>query len=237
MPIVVEIADAHVSAADIESVFAYFIDVEKRFSFFKDDSEVSRMNRGEIRELSPDMQEILFFAEKTKQESHGYFDISRPDGRTNPSGIVKGWAIRNASRLLLAKNIQNFCLNVGGDIQSHGKNENGSEWSIGIRNPLKRNEIVKVIYPRGAGVATSGSSERGSHIYDPHAPKKELNDVVSITVIGLDVLEADRFATAAFAMGNDGIIFIESLPACEGYQIDRNGVATMSTGFPQYLAR
>ena len=46
------------------------------------------------------------------------------------------------------------------------------------------------------------------------------------------MLEADRFATAAFAMGKDGILFIENLPGFEGYAIDAKGIATMASGFP-----
>jgi thiamine biosynthesis lipoprotein len=59
---------------------------------------------------------------------------------------------------------------------------------------------------------------------------------VSITVIGPDVLEADRFATAAFAMGKGGIAFIENLPGFEGYAIDAQGIATMTSGFGAYTA-
>ena len=83
-------------------------------------------------------------------------------------------------------------------------------WCIGIRNPFQAKQIVKVLYPRGAGVATSGNYLRGSHIYNPHAPQAPLDQVVSLTVIGPDILDADRFATAAFAMEREGIVFIES---------------------------
>ena len=96
--------------------------------------------------------------------------------------------------------IKNFYVNAGGDIQTLGKNSEGKCWSVGIRNPFNpENEIVKVIYPRGKGVATSGSYLRGNHIYNPLNLSDELKDIVSITVIGPNVLEADRFATAAFA--------------------------------------
>ena len=84
-------------------------------------------------------------------------------------------------------------------------------------------------------MATSGFYQRGRHIYNPHAADDLLDEVVSLTVVGPNVFEADRFATAAFAMGSDGINFIESRPGLEGYMIDKAGMATMSSGFGQYL--
>ncbi|MER9313470.1 FAD:protein FMN transferase [Mesorhizobium australicum] len=88
-----------------------------------------------------------------------------------------------------------------------------------------------MVYPSGRGVATSGTYVRGQHIYNPHGIGGWIQDIVSLTVIGADVLEADRFATAAFAMGRDGILFIEQAPGLEGYLVDANGRATPTTGF------
>jgi len=57
-----------------------------------------------------------------------------------------------------------------------------------------------------------------------------------MTVVARDVYEADRFATAAFAMGLEGIGFIESIPGLEGYAIDCKGIATMSSGMSRMAA-
>jgi len=236
MPVIVEIVDSSADADAFEKVFDYFVSVDKRFSTYKKESEISQINRGEIskREWSKDMKEIFALAEETKKETAGYFDIQKPDGSIDPSGIVKGWAIRNAARILDKEGFKNFYVDVGGDIETRGKNAEGREWSIGIRNPFKREENVKIIYPHGAGVATSGTYIRGNHIYNPHEPKKSIDNVVSLTVIGSDIYEADRFATAAFAMGKEGIHFIEKLSGFEGYLIDTDGVATMTSGFAHY---
>ncbi|MCX6787674.1 MAG: FAD:protein FMN transferase [Candidatus Kaiserbacteria bacterium] len=238
MPIEIEIVAP--DAADIfEKAFDYLVAVDRRFSTYKDDSEISRMNRGEVAlpEVSEEMRDVFALAAKTKRETHGYFDIRRPDGLIDPSGIVKGWAIRNAAALIREAGFENYFVNAGGDIAMNGTNAAGEDWSVGIRNPFNVNEIVKVVRPRGRGVATSGSYIRGDHIYDPHAPEQKLNEIVSITVIGPDVLEADRFATAAFAMGERGIAFIEQLPGFEGYAIDKDGTATMTSGFAAYIKR
>ena len=238
MPIEIEIHVADRPAADVatlEAAFSYLISVDNRFSTYKKDSEISRINRGEISvdEISAEMREVFAIAEKTREESNGYFDIHRPDGRIDPSGIVKGWAIKNAAEIIRTGH-QNFFVNAGGDIAMSGKNSEGGEWSVGIRNPFNINEIVKVVYPRGKGIATSGSYIRGNHIYNPHNSSAELKEIVSISVIGPDVLEADRFATAAFAMGKEGIMFIENLAGLEGYAIDADGIATMTSGFAAY---
>ncbi len=101
------------------------------------------------------------------------------------------------------------------------------------RNPFKPNEIVKTVHVGSEGVATSGTYVRGEHIYDPK-DGKAVSDIVSLTIIGPNIYEADRFATAAFAMGSRGIHFIEKLPDLEAYMINKKGIATMTTGFEKY---
>jgi FAD:protein FMN transferase len=241
MPVTVMVADAAATQDDIETVFQYFEEVDARFSPFRPDSEISRLNRRQVaaRDYSSRLQEILALAEKTKRETNGYFDIVRPDGFLDPCGIVKGWAICNAARMLTHKGIENFYVEAGGDIQASGKNLRGRDWRVGIRSPFNADKMVKVLVPRGRGVATSGTYFRGQHIYDPHRRATGSNaatDIISLTVIGPDVLEADRYATAAFAMGRDGIAFIESLAGFEAYEIDVSGMARMTSGLGNHLA-
>jgi thiamine biosynthesis lipoprotein len=237
MTITVEIADDYAEESDFDQVFSYFGNVEKRFSIFKNDSEITLINDGKINQsqYSEDMKTVFALAEKTKKESNGYFDIITPDGKYNPSGLVKGWAIHNASKMLLEKGFKNFYVEAGGDIQAHGINGQGTKWSIGIQNPFDPSQIVKIIYLKDMGIATSGTYRRGQHIYDPHNTGTPLAEIVSISVIGPNVYEADRFATAAFAMGEQGINFIENLKGFEGYMINKDGIAIQTGGFVRYL--
>ena len=231
MPITVDIGGA--PGALVPGVFDYFEQIDRRFSTYRTDSEISAINRGDVpvKDWSGEMMEVLALAERTRNETGGYFDIRKADGSLDPSGIVKGWAIRNAADIVRKAGAGDFFIEAGGDIQSLGRNASGGDWSVGIRNPFKTDEIIKVVYPRGRGVATSGTYARGQHIYNPHEPSDAISDIVSLTVVGSDVLEADRFATAAFAMGPDGILFIEQTPGLEGYLVDINGRATPTSGF------
>ena len=237
MTINVEIVDSGAKDTDLDIVFSYFESVEKRFSVFREDSEITLFNNKEISldQLSDEIKTVFALAEETKSLTNGYFDILTSEGKYNPSGIVKGWAIYNASRLLFEKGFKDFYVEAGGDIQAYGLNALGKKWSVGIQNPFDISQIVKVIYLKDKGVATSGTYRRGQHIYDPHSSDSPLTDIVSISVIGPNVYEADRFATAAFAMGDKGIDFIEDLVGFEAYMIDRNGIATQTSGFVEYL--
>lgn len=236
MTITVEIADTSASKDILDEVFAFFEYVDATFSTYKDTSEITRINKKELRpaDYGEDMKTVLALSEQTKKETNGYFDIIAPDGTYDPSGLVKGWAIYRAAQLLEQRGMKHFYVNAGGDIQTRGKNNAGEKWSVGIKNPFNTKEIVKTVFLQNEGVATSGTYLRGQHIWNPKKRSEALTEIVSITVIGPNVYEADRFATAAFAMGKDGIGFIEKLSGFEGYQIDKNGMATMTSGFEEY---
>jgi thiamine biosynthesis lipoprotein len=236
MPVTVIVAENQVSSADIEAVFDYFRQIDTIFSPFKAQSELERFNRGQIKQanLSSEMKEILKLAEQTKIETNGYFDIRTSRGQLDPSGLVKGWAIGHGTQLLQQKGYRNIYVEIAGDIQLCGRNERGELWRIGIRNPFKTSEIIQTINLTGQGIATSGSYLQGEHIYNPFGGQKP-DGVVSLTVIGPNVYEADRFATAAFAMGIKGLELIESLPGFEGYMITDKAQAMPTSGFQRYV--
>jgi len=235
MPVTLEVIDPNVTADVFDTVYAYFTTVDEKFSTYKDTSEISAINRGELTpdRMSNDMRTIFALAEQTREATNGYFDILH-NGLYDPSGIVKGWAIYHAAELLHRKDFKNFYVDAGGDVEAVVKNDRGAEWRVGIRNPFNTDEIVKVVGISNCGIATSGTYIRGQHIYNPYKAGP-LTDIMSITVIGPNVYEADRYATAAFAMGRDGIAFIENLTGFEGYMIDQNKQATFTSGFARYV--
>jgi len=237
MPVTVEVIEETEEARKaVAEVFDYFRYVDQKFSTYKDDSEISQINRGKIREknYSQDMKKVLKLSEEMKEKTNSYFDIKTLDGSLDPSGLVKGWAILNASKILDKAGIENYYVSAGDDIQLKGYNRDGQPWSVGIRHPDQPDKIVKVLFLTKGGVATSGTYIRGQHIYDP-IQKKVADGIVSLTIIGPDIYQADVYATAAFSMGDDGIKFIDKLPGFEGYSINKQGIATFTSGFGRYL--
>src|SRR5665213_2630899 len=115
MPIAIEIVGA-TDGLLIERAFEYLAAVDRRFSTYKPDSEISAINEGRRAKdaCSVEMAEVFALAETTRWETRGFFDIRRPDGSIDPSGIVKGWAIRNTARLLAGAGTENFFVNAGG---------------------------------------------------------------------------------------------------------------------------
>ncbi len=235
MPVTIDLPDRPTGMSGVREimgrVFDFFRSVDEKFSPFKEKSEVTRINTGEItrKNYSPEMQAILSLAEKTKEQTGGFFNVFFR-GKFDPSGIVKGWAISQAAEIITEAGYKSFVVEAGGDLQATGKN-----WRVGIRNPFNKAQIVKVLKINGQGVATSGNYERGKHIYIPQTGRMA-DEIASLTVIADDVCEADRFATAAFAMGQKGIAFIENSSELEGYMIDRDGRATFTSGFNHYVA-
>lgn len=238
-PVIVEIKNEEARPEFFDEVFDYFRYVDDKFSIYKSTSEISAINGGKLKkeEMSDDMRLVFRLSEETKKLTNGYFDIVTPAGKYDTSGLVKGWAIFNASHILKNHGIKNFFVEAGGDIQTSGLNGSGESWCIGIQNPFsEKKEVIKKVYLHdNEGIATSGNYVRGNHIYNPKNKNDLLPDIVSVTVVGENVFEADRFATAAFAMGKSGIFFIEELKGFEGYSIDKNGQATMTRGFGNYI--
>ncbi|PJE76098.1 FAD:protein FMN transferase [Candidatus Uhrbacteria bacterium CG10_big_fil_rev_8_21_14_0_10_48_11] len=210
MPVTVAVVDDNVDSSVFDKLFSYCKSVDEQFSTYKATSEVSLVNHGERaeKEYSSELREVLSLAKATQRATNGYFNTGTTGGTIDPSGIVKGWAIQREAQQLDQLGYKHFYIDAGGDIQSRSENEHKEAWSIGIRNPFHHDEIINVVYPHGAGVATSGTSVRGQHIYNPYHPTEPITGIVSLTVIASDVLEADRFAAAAFATGARGIEFI-----------------------------
>ncbi len=239
-----DVRDAGVSPGALEKAFEYLRGVDLRFSTYKPESEVSRLIRGEVNEsdCSPELSEVLLLCEEVRRTTEGYFDIRahRPDGRPDPTGLVKGWSLEKAGRILEAAGASNYCINGGGDVATRGEAAPGQAWRVGIRHPLIADRLATVLAIRGGAVATSGSYERGDHVRDPFTGRAPTS-VLSVTVAGPDLTLADAYATAAFAMGPTGLAWIAGVEGYEGCAItaDRdgtNGRLAWTPGFDRYFA-
>ena len=197
-----------------ESVGVFLRDIEDRFSTFLPTSEISRINAGELHMLdaSPDVVEVLDACTWLEHLSDGVFNVRRPNGSIDPAGFVKGWAAERAASLLAGAGLQNFYLRIGGDIQTHGVQATGEKWRVGIVDPHNATRIRSYVdIPENWAVATSGTAERGQHIWGKDAQPAS-TQFSSMTVIGPHLMWADAFATIGFALGNGGIEWVEKFP-------------------------
>lgn len=123
--------------------------------------------------------------------------------------VAKGLAVDAAAREL--QRFRNFCIDAGGDLYFGGCNLAGKPWSVGIRHPRHREELVDRFHVSDRAVCTSGDYERGAHILDPRDEAAVLR-VASATVIGPNAMLADALATAAFVLGPEqGIALLDRM--------------------------
>lgn len=218
----IEIRDPAIKRPALDPVFDWFREVDERFSPYKPDSEVSRLIRGEIEEadVSALLADVLGLCEGLRTLTGGYFDIRghRPDGRPDPTGLVKGWSVERAASMLDLAGARDFTINAGGDVVARGEAEPGKAWRVGIRHPREADRVAAVLAVRDLAVATSGAYERGEHIVDPHTGVAP-GGLLSITVVGPSLTYADAFATAAFSMGRDGIAWVVGQAGYGAYAI------------------
>jgi thiamine biosynthesis lipoprotein len=234
-----DLRDPGVEDEVLESAFAWLREVDARFSPFQPESEISRLGRGELilAECHADVAEVLSLCEDLRQETDGVFNAwnCRPDGRLDPSGVVKGWAVEHAAGLLEEGGARNFCINAGGDIVARGKPEPGRDWRIGIRHPRDASAVAAVLQVTDLAVATSGSYERGDHIVDARTGMPN-GDLLSLTVAGPSLTLADAYATVGFAMGNAGVAWVAGRPGYSPYAITREGRVRYTDPFGVLLA-
>jgi FAD:protein FMN transferase len=212
-----------------ESVFDLFREVDQRFSPYKADSELTRLQHGEVQAsaLSADMRAVMEACRLFEKQTDGYFSAYFA-GTFDPTGYVKGWAIARAGELLEERGIHAYLINVAGDVLAHSNTEH--VWRIGLQHPAIRQEITGTIRAKNTAVATSGTYERGQHILDPHTGKPA-TELLSVTVVGPDIAVADVFATAVFAMGTPGLEFVEKQPGYEALLIDHELHALTTSNF------
>ena len=218
----------------IAEVCDWLHEVDARFSTYKPESEVSRLQRGEITlaDCSADLRHVLDVCADLWRETDGYFD-AYAGGSLDPSGYVKGWSVEVASARLAAAGSTRHYINAGGDIRMRGGNPDGEPWRVGIRHPWEADKVSWVLAVTEGAVATSGTYERGHHVINPRTGKPA-HGLRSVTVVGPDLSVADAYATAALAMGEAGISWLAKR-AADGYQtavVTDDGRAFSSANLP-----
>jgi len=205
--------------AGLAEVTEYVKVIDQEFSTYKPDSQVSKIRRGELKieDASDQMQEVWRLCEVARDLTDGSFDPWVVKGGYDPSGYVKGWAADKCVAILKAHGAENIQVNAAGDLSLAGGFENGKPWSIGVRSPENRFEVVKVFEIFDGAIATSGTYEIGAHIKDPHTGLIAIG-ARSATVLGPDGGLADALATALVVAGQDGAA-IFSKPELADYRV------------------
>ena len=208
-------------AGGAERVFAWLREVDARFSPFRADSEVCRIDRGELAlsDAHPDVRSVLARCERLRAATGGYFD-ARAGGSLDPSGLVKGWAVDRAAALLEGP----FCIDAGGDVLVRG-----GPWRVGVRHPRRGRELCAALALTDAAVATSGAYERDDHVLDP-VGGGPARGALSVTVVGRSLGAADAYATAAFAMGARGPAWTARLRGFEAMTVLEDGDVLSTPG-------
>lgn len=169
--------------------------IERSLSRYDQDSEVSRLNRGEVFAPSPDLVRCLALAEKAKKATSGAFNVYY-GGKLNLDGIGKGYAAEEAKQLLFKRGVKSAMIDLRSSISVLG-----GPWRIGIIHPRHKDEILGVITLNDfESLSTSGDYEQGRHIINPKTGKPA-DLCQSVTVICRDAGMADALSTGIFVLG------------------------------------
>jgi thiamine biosynthesis lipoprotein len=227
-------SEAHSAAAEraVAAVFAELVEVDRVFSPYRPDSDVSRLAARALTlaGCAPVVGEVAARSEQARALTGGLFDATRPDGTWDPSGLVKGWATERAFAHLSGVAGLDWCLNAGGDVVVDCPS--ARPFTVGIQDPRDAAGVAATVQCVSGGVATSGTAARGAHLYDPRTGTATRSAWLSVTVAGPSLETADVLATAAYVAGDAWRDVVALVPGYEGLGIDGDGT-TMTAGWPQ----
>ena len=135
---------------------------------------------------------------------------ARPDVYVDLSAIAKGYAVDRVAAYLHDRGVQNFLVEIGGELSARGRNRRGQPWAVAVEKPLTQQRSVQRIVPlRDIAVATSGNyrnffasgGARYGHTIDPRSAEPVQHALASATVLDRSAMMADGFATAMMVLG------------------------------------
>lgn len=184
------------SVAGVRNVLAMY---DETYSMYRTESPLSRLARGEVTlaELDDDIRDTYARAIDWRNRTGGAFTPHRSDGVIDLTGIVKADAIAAGAEVLRANGIDEFSLNVGGDIVVSGD----TTWPTAIGHPTDPSNVIAgvTLDSQWCAIATSGTFDRGEHIW------RAVSDgptIISATVISHDIVVSDVWATAIISGGS-----------------------------------
>ncbi len=222
-------------------------EADRIFSLYKPESPLSRLARGEtsVAACPPVVDEIWNACEQWEKTTDGWFSAFTSEHTFDPSGLVKTWAAERAAEYVLEQGITDFTLNAGGDIMISDGVTEAIDWRMGISKPISIAApeagvltVVDLHRTTFRAMATSGSAERGNHIWNPKAVGLAPNqDFVQVSVIARDLVTADVWATAAFAEGERAIAHLNRIDDLEALFVYADGNLAATDGFINLFAK
>ena len=195
------------------------------------------------------------------RQSIGYSKVALNDGRITKqhpetmldcSAIAKGYGCDAVATYLKENSVNDFLVEIGGEVVASGKNPKGKEWTVGISKPVddptaSKNELHQVVRITGKSMATSGNyrnfryegGQKIAHTIDPRTGYPVQHSLLSATVIANDCATADAYATAFMVIGIDRAMKIcNQENGIEAYFIYSDSDGTLKTaetaGMKQY---
>lgn len=190
----------------------------------------------------------------------GYGKVSYQAGRIEKqdSGIMldcgaiaKGYGSDVVARLFDRKGIQNYMIEIGGEVVVKGNNPKRNPWRIGVSRPVDdslstNKELQNILEITNVGMATSGNyrnyyykdGKKYAHTIDPRTGYPVQHSLLSATVIAPDCMSADAYATAFMVMGLDKAkAFADSNPDVDAYFIYSDKEGKMQICFTEGMKR
>ena len=137
-----------------------------------------------------------------------------PNTMLDCSAIAKGYGVDAVGKMLERQGIQNYMVEIGGEVRLRGCNPRGENWSIGINKPQedeKQADIQQIISTTNIAMATSGNyrnfyvkeGKKYAHTIDPRTGYPVQHSILSSTVLAEDCAIADAYATSFMVLGLD----------------------------------
>lgn len=262
-----------------QAIEAVYEDIDRKLSNYREDSEISRLNRQETTDwldVSPEIAELVAIAREVHAKSDGCYDLTvkplfdlwgfsrhqnrvpsdaeidallphigmdkveldlpsrrirkkDPLFRIDLSSIAQGYTVGRVADLLEARGVENYLVEIGGEMRVKGRKANGSAWRVAIEKPLPyTREVERILAVReknGVAIMTSGTyrnffqegGKQYSHILDPRTGRPVTHRLLSVTVLHEDPTWADAWSTALLCLGE-----------VEGYRIaEREGLRAL----------
>ena len=197
------------------------------FSTYKPTSEISLINEDPNRVWSDEFRNLFNLSNEISNLSEGAFSPNDANG-FDFSAIGKGYAIDKIAELIEKNGVNNYFIEIGGEIRAKGL-KFSDEWIFGIERPTnsKKSPYIAFNVPsKGISIATSGEYREPNHIWG-----KGPRDLISVTVATSDAASADAWATALYVLGKEKGLDIAEKNNLEVFFITNNGDSIQSTNW------